>query len=212
MKGILFDEIHSYDDLNLVTSQIKIPPASVKTSFIDIPGGDGSIDQTEALGEVKYKDRGCEFTFTVFPYEDFEEKKTYVSNLLNGRRCKIILDKDPEYYWYGRCSINAYATDRNLRQIVVGATVAPYKLKTRLTEVVIPAGNNTVRTLINGRKSVVPTIDVTADDTKITFNNATHTLNIGKHTIANLELKYGENPVTVSSNGVVTFTYQEGEL
>ena len=211
MKGIYFDDIHSYTDLNLVLSGINIPPATVKTTYVDIPGGDGSVDLTEALGEVKFKSRECSFTFTVFPYEDFEEKKKYISNLLNGRRCKIILDKDPEYYWDGRCSIKEYSSNKNLHKLVVGATVAPYKLKTRQTIVTVPAGNSVVRELENGRKSVVPTITTTAD-AKIIFEGNTYNLGVGTHTILNIELKYGKNQVTVTSNSPVKFTYQEGDL
>lgn len=137
MKGIWFDNIHSYDNLNLILSSVSIPPATVKTNYIDIPGADGSLDLTEALGAVRYKDRSCSFVFSVFPYEDFEEKKKQISNLLNGRKCKIRLDKDSEYYWLGRCSVNNYASDRNLHKITVNATVAPYKYKVDETFVAV---------------------------------------------------------------------------
>ena len=147
MNGIWFDNIHSYEDLNLVLSVPDIPPATAKTNFIDIPGGDGSVDLTEALGEVKFKDRKCTFTFTVFPTDDFEVKKRQVSNLLNGKRCNIVLDKDPGYYWQGRCSINNYASNKNLHKIVVGAVVAPYKLKEKQTSVLAPfCGKNLLDT------------------------------------------------------------------
>lgn len=135
MNGIWFDDVHSWYDLNLVLAPVEIPPAIPKTNFVDIPGGNGSADLTEALGEVKFKDRDCKFTFTVFPYEDFEEKKRVISNLLNGKRCKITLDKDPHYYWIGRCSVNDYASDRNLHKIVVSAKLAPYKLRLKPTVV-----------------------------------------------------------------------------
>lgn len=211
MKGMWFDGVHSYEDLNLVLSSVSIPPAAVKTNYIDIPGGDSSVDLTEALGEVKFKDRGCSFAFTVFPYEDFEEKKTYISNLLNGRVCKIVLDKDPEYCWNGRCFVNEYASDKNLHKIVVGATVAPYKMKTTPTVVIVPAGESMAVTLVNGRKTVIPTI-TNAKEAKIIFNGNTYNLNPGTHTILNIELKYGDNHITVTSAGNVKFTYQEGDL
>lgn len=211
MKGIYFDDIHSYRDLNLVLSEVNIPPATVKTKYIDIPGGDGSVDLTEALGEVKYKDRDCSFTFTVFPYENFEKKKKQISNLLNGKRCKITLDKDPEYYWVGRCTINEYVSDKNLHRIVVGVTVAPYKLKRTQTIVTVPAGTSVAYTLENGRKSVVPTITTTAEATVI-FEGNTYNLGVGTHTILNIELKQGKHQVTVTSSSPVEFTYQEGDL
>ena len=211
MNGIKFDNVHSYTDLNLVLSQVSIPPATVKTNYVDIPGADGSVDLTEALGEVKYKDRACKFTLTAFPSDDFEEKKTEVSNLLNGKRCNIILDKDPDYYWSGRCSVDEYSSNKNLHKIVVGAVVAPYKLKNNQTKIVVPAGTAVVRNLPGGRKRVVPTITCTASAT-IVFNGNTIELNAGTHKNLTITLVEGSNPVTVTSTGTVTFTYQEGDL
>lgn len=211
MNGISFGNVHSYYDLNLVLSEVKIPPATVKTKFVDIPGGDGSVDLTEALGEVKYKDRACKFTFTVFPSDDFETKKREVSNLLSGKRYTITVDKDPEYYWLGRCSVDEYASDKNLHQIVVGATVSPYKLRQTVTSVSVPPGTNVTRTLINGRKTTIPTITCTAQATVI-FSGNTFTFNVGTHKDLDIALVEGANPVTVTSTGTVTFNYQEGDL
>jgi hypothetical protein len=137
VNGIRFGDIHSYENLNLILSKVDLPPAAVKTNFVDNPGGDGSWDLTEANGKVNYKDRTAKFTFSVLPADDFEAKKTEVSNLLNGRRFKIILDKDPEYFWDGRCSVNQYESNKKMRKIVVGATVAPYKLKQEKTCVAV---------------------------------------------------------------------------
>ena len=211
MNGIMFDNTHSYEDLNLVLSAVKIPPAAPKTNFVDIPGGNGSVDLTEALGQVKYKDRECTFTFTVFPQDDFEEKKREVSNLLNGKRCRIVIDKDPDYFWEGRCKINEYQSNKNIHKIVVGATVAPYKSKLNQTVVSVPAGENVIRTLWNGRKPVVPTITNTAQAT-IVFGGGTFTIGAGTHKILNIELGEGANQVTVTSTAAVQFEYQEGDL
>ena len=211
MKGMYFDSVHSYEDLNLVLSSVSIPPAEVKKLYIDIPGGDGSVDLTAALGEVKYKDRECSFTFSVFPQDDFEEKKTRISNLLNGMVCRIRLDKDPGYYYQGRCFVNEYASDKNLHQIVIGATVAPYKLKMSVTKVTVPAGNAVSATLTNARKSVVPTITTTAN-AEIKFAGNTFNVNAGTHTLLNIELKQGANTVSVTSTAPVVFSYQEGDL
>lgn len=138
MNGMYFGDIHSYADLNLILSKVDIPPAAVKTNIVDNPGGDGSWDMTEALGKINYKNRECKFTFSVLPTDDFEAKKTEVSNLLNGRRFKMVLDKDPNYFWDGRCSVNNYESNKKMRKIVVSATVAPYKFKHDKTRTFIP--------------------------------------------------------------------------
>lgn len=212
MKGIWFDNIHSYEDLNLILSKVDIPPATPKEIYIDIPSGDGSVDLTEALGEVKYTDREATITFTVLPQDDFEQKKKEVSNLLNGMRfSQIIVDKDPNYYWVGRCKINEYASDKNLHKIVVGAVLAPYKLKVGKTIVTAPSGEKVTVTLKNSRKSVVPTI-TNAENATIVFNDNIYELGAGTHIVLDIVLKFGNNQLTVTSNGTVKFIYQEGDL
>jgi hypothetical protein len=215
--GIYFDNIHSYYDLDLFLSKdgVEISPAEPKTVYVDVAGGDGSLDLTEAFGEVKFNDRECTFTFTVNPASDmtFEEKKTQVSNALNGKKCKITLDKDADYYYTGRCAVNEYSQDRRLLQIVVSATVKPYKLKQNKTiaTYTLTEKEQTV-VLKNGRKSVVPEITCTNDNTVVVFGNVTETLSAGTHKILDIYLKEGSNILKLSGSGTITFKYQEGEL
>lgn len=218
--GINFDNIHSYYDLNLILSKVEIPPAVPKEEYIDLAGGNGSLDLTEVHGEVKYKDReGCKFIFTMNPANDlsdsaFEEKKTEVSNALNGRLFeKITLDKDPDFYYQGRCKVDQYFSDKRIRQIVVTAKVKPYKLKQNKT-VSIVSLKSTAQTvnIENSRKTVVPKITCTANNTKIIFGSVEQVLNAGTHEILDFQLKEGDNIFTVSGSGTLTFEYQEGVL
>lgn len=161
MKGVKFNDIHSYEDLNLVLAPFQMPPAEPKTNFIDVPGADGSLDMTEALGEVKFNDRTGSMTFSVLPQDDFEVKKTQVSNLLNGIQCKITLDKDPEFYYFGRLSVKDYKANKMLRQITVDFRVHPYKYKNDVTIKTFDLTKNTQEVILsNNRKSVAPEIDL----------------------------------------------------
>lgn len=216
MKGIWFDDIHSYDDLNLVLSGVSISPATPKTTYVDIPGGDGSVDLTEALGEVKYKIRDLKFTFTVHPLDtmSFDEKCTEVANVLNGRMFnKITLDRDDEYYWTGRCTVTGYTQDKNIKQIIVTAKVNPYKLKQNVT-----VASFTMRTtpteivLKNSRKSVVPTIESNTTGS-IVIGSKVYNISAGTHKFLDICLTEGDNHMSLVGNlGTVTFTYQEGDL
>lgn len=216
--GVYFDDIHSFHDLNLILAPFVMPPALPKTNYIDIPGGDGSIDLTEAHGEVKYHDRDCKFVFTMNPNDDlsetaFEEKKTEVSNILNGRRCKITLDKDSEYYYLGRCTVEEYLSDKRVRQIVVSAKVHPYKFKQNETVVTFNiTEQETLYNLINSRKPVSPTIECTGDNTKIVWQTKEITVSPGKYDFLDIRLTYGTNQIILAGTGQVTFRYQEGDL
>lgn len=214
-KGIYFDDVHSFYDLNLILAPFVPTPAEPKTNYIDITGGDGSLDLTEGLGEVRYKDRNFEFTFSVNPSDKmtFDEKVSQVSNALNGKKCKITLDRDPEYYWEGRCTVNKYAQNKALKQISVKATVRPYKLKQNQTVASFELATAEKEiTLKNGRKSVVPEITCTNDNVTVVFGNITETLSAGTHKVLDIYLKEGNNNLKVLGSGTITFTYQEGEL
>ena len=163
INGVTFGTQHSLDDLNLILSKIDIPPAKPKTSYIDIPGGNGSIDLTEANGEIVYEDRTLSFTFTVHPDESatFDEVRSDISNQLNGQNCKITLDKDDDYYFYGRVTVDDYRTNKKVNEIAVKARVQPYKYKQNPTMVkfALSAQAKTVN-ISNSRKSVSPTVTV----------------------------------------------------
>lgn len=215
MKGVYFGEIHSYNDLNLILAPFTPAPAQPQTNFLKVPGRDGSLDLTEAHGEVKYNSRDFQFLFTVHPDDGmtFDDKVTQVSNALNGKRCKITLDRDPEYYWVGRCVVDKYAQKKNQGQITVKATVDPYKLKQSATvhAVALSSSEQTIL-LENGRLPVVPLIECTDDDTTITFGSTTIKLNAGTHKVLNIRFVEGFNELTVKGTGTITFTWQEGEL
>ena len=212
-KGVKFNRMHSFEDFDLILSKVEISPAIPKTNLIEIPGSDIPIDLTEALGGVNYSSRECKFTFTMNPSGDlseggFEAKKTEVSNALNGLACKIILDKDPDYFYQGRCIVDEYLSDKRIRQIVIKATVHPYKYKVTETTVSVTSGSHI---LSNDRMPVVPSI-TTTDETTLIFNGNTYALNAGTHKILNLQLKQGKNAVTVETEGTVTFKYRKGAL
>lgn len=212
--GVMFGRLHSYHDLHLILSKVDIPAAKPKTSYVDVPGSDGSIDMTETHGEVKYSDRDITFTFTAQPVgeREFEDLRTKVSNAINGRVFKISLDKDPGYYYLGRCEINKYSINKRNRQITVKARVNPWKFKQNETVAPFVLNGEKVISLTNSRKPVCPVITITGGDTAITFDGYTYTLEEGSHKILNIRLVEGVNKLILSGNSTVTFTYQEGEL
>lgn len=208
MKSIKFNDIHLYNDLNLVVAPFEIAPAKAKTMFLEIEGADGSIDLTEAHGEVKFSDRTGSLTFYVLPNDNWEAKKTEVSNLLNGLQCKMTLEKDPDYYYLGRFTINSYKSDRMLRQIVVDYRLKPYKYKQNVTTLKLVSG---IHTVTCSKMAVVPVITVEADAV-ITFGDRAYNLGAGTHQLLNIRFTEGDNEIKISSSKSVTFEFQEGAL
>lgn len=217
--GITFDDVHSYYDLNLVLSQSEISPAKPKTNFVDIPGGNGSVDLTEAQGDIFFYDRNCKFTFTMNASDDltdeaFEEKKTEVSNLLNGKRLRITLDKDSGYFYEGRCEVNEYLSNKKIRQIVITAKVDPYKYKQKRNELLfVPDGTEMTIVLKNSRMPVAPTILGFASDVVVRYEGERYLIEQGvPDNTHGIILKEGSNKLSLEATGLVTIEYQEGDL
>lgn len=214
-KGVLFGNIHSFYDLNLILAPFTPTPATAKTNFVDVAGSDEPIDLTEALGRVFYNARDFSFTFTINPDSkmSFDEKVTQVSNALNGKRCKITIDRDSEYYWIGRCVVNSYKQNKRIGQIVVNAKVNPYKLKQNPTvrSFSLTTEEKTVM-LWNGRKSAVPVFECTNDNTVVVFGDIVQRMSAGTHKFLDICFTNGINVLKLSGSGTVKITYQEGEL
>lgn len=215
--GVSFGDVHSFYDLDLILAAVNISPASPKEAYIDIPGADGSLDMTEALGEVKYKDRTATFTFFMNPGSDlseaaWEEKKMAVCNRLNGIRCNITLDKDPDYFWQGRCRVNEHTSAKKLRKFVVAASVAPYKLKKDETVYSVSLSESPSELkLTNGRKTVCPVFECTGAAVLV-IGDDTFNISEGTHKVLDIQLHEGTTTVTVSGTGTLNIKYQEGEL
>lgn len=215
-RGTDFGGIHSDQDLHLIQQSVDVQPAEPKTNYIDIPGADGSKDLSEQpAGRVVFKDRKIVWTFALYPGDNWDEKHREVSDALNGRACNITLDTDTEFYYTGRLAVSKYKYTKVLRQIVVEATCHPYKHKQMETEVTASLGTSFVSLfLFNSRKTVVPTITVTAATT-LRWKGNTYSLNAGTHKVLDVELKQGENTLearVTSGTGRITVTYREGAL
>lgn len=130
--SITFGDKNSYDDWHLVaTERPCVAPATPKTRYIDIPGGNGSIDLTDALtGRVSFSNREGSFEFYVlndYPGYNWADIYHAVSNYLHGQEMKMTLEDDPDYYYLGRFSINTWKTQKDWSTITVDYNLDPEK-------------------------------------------------------------------------------------
>lgn len=217
MRGITFGNIHT-DDMNLILSSVNIPPAQPKTNYIDIPGADGQVDLTEALGVVKYQMREAEFVFSTAPGHNIEDTKRKVSNALNGVYFnKIILDKDPEWYWQGRVRVDSYGNEYPCDKITVKATLKPYKLRDNvLTYQSTKAQDTRTVVLYNEKKIVMPRFITGNSGVQINCNGKSKYINPNTtFSDVSFSLNQGENKLVfiiyfISSD--FTIKYTEGSL
>ena len=213
MKGITFDTSHSYDAWGLYLTDKEIGVPTPKTSKVDVEGADGELDYTEYFGEVKYKNRVLKFTFEATPMTtaEFLDLISDIQDDIHGKLLKVALDDDPSYYYIGRALIADLTHKKGIGTIKIEVEAEPYKLKKTATKVKRTVTGTSEIVLTNDRKTVVPTITTTASMT-IGFGSDIVSVNAGTFRLPQLQLVRGENRLTVTGTGDITFEYQEGRL
>ncbi len=215
MKGIKFGNYHSYDDLRLILSKKEMGTPAVKSRKIEIEGADSALDLTDFFGEPKYEDVTHKFQFsTMEPQDEFLSQFDTVKNALHGKRMRVILDDDPLFYYMGRLHVSSFTSEKGIGSVSVEAECDPYKYKLAKTVFSKAVNGTSTITLTNSRKHAVPEISIeTASSLNIVFQQSNiWDLGSGSYTLPELELVEGENTVTVTGTGNITFTWQEGSL
>ncbi len=210
MDGVSFNGI-AVSNWGLYLSSCSIEKPTPKTSYIDIPFGDGSADLSEASGEVKFGMRKVSMILQgVMTTSELESLSSVIAGLLHGQKVKIKFDKDPSYYYYGRVSVS-YLKAKAIGEIVIEAVCEPYKYKNLLTEQVEVVTTSKVVILHNDRKTAYPKITATASFS-IAKDGITYSYGVVSDLQTTIPLFEGSNELTITGTGTITFGWQEGAL
>lgn len=127
---------------------------------------------------------------------------------------RVILDDDSHFFYVGRLDVSSFTSSKGIGKINIEADCDPYKYKAAKTVVTQAVNGETAITLANLRKRVVPEVLIEADSALHIVYNAYSVwdLGSGSYTLPELELKAGENTVSVTGTGSITFSYQEAGL
>lgn len=211
MKGVKFNNFHSYNDFSLVLSSKKIGVPQPKTELLEVPGADEMLDFTEFFGDVKYSNRKLEFEFTSVSRKDFINHFSEIQNALNGKRMQIVLDEEPNFYYSGRVSVKEWLSDKAIGKITIECDCNPYKLKNDKTVITNTVSTEKTVVLSNLRKHVVPLFKSDAEMT-IEFNGNSFSMSAGESRFPSIVLREGESTLKLKGNGTVTIEYQEGGI
>lgn len=106
-----------------------VAQAAATYKYVDIPGMDGQMDLTDYLiGRPTYSDRSGSFEFYVInDYGKWTERRTELTNFLNGRVMKLVLEDDPNYYYIGRFYMKEWRPGTDYSTVSIEYHVKPYK-------------------------------------------------------------------------------------
>lgn len=122
---------NSFSDWGLSkTSRTVITPPQIKSMTVDIPGGDGSIDLSDALtGDVAYQNRTYTDNFVfIGDRRNRERKINEISSALCGDIFEIEIDALPGWVYVGRPVItNIDKSSDCFLHITVSCEIEPYR-------------------------------------------------------------------------------------
>lgn len=121
---------NTYGSWGLIAEErpvITMPP--VKTDFQQVEFVSGSKDNTTAITKVPvYNDRTGSITFYVTEPKNWPDTLLNLAGYLHGKRLKMWLEDDPEYYYIGRWAINQWGSSEKFSTIQLDYTLYPYKI------------------------------------------------------------------------------------
>ena len=132
MSNDLTTEKNTWTDWGLIPdSPPMINPPEPDTKFVDIPGRKrGPIDVTTMLiGDVCYKRTSGSWNF----YREIGSVNTRrivynaILSFLHGRKGKVMLEEDPDHYYWGRFTVTLPKSIKNPMSISINYDLEPVR-------------------------------------------------------------------------------------
>lgn len=217
-RGLRIGNYNTAAELWTLTALAFSDPAQ-ETNYVDVPGRrKGPLDLSAALtdGDPVYGSRTLTATFESSEGTRLEREAriSAMVNDLDGLRFNIVLPDDPHHYLVGRVSVAKLYNDLAHASVRVTATCEPWRYNEAETVVALTAATTAkTATLLNsGRLAVVPLLEVRGGDVVLVYGAHSWGLSAGTYALPDLLLLRGDNVVTYSGAGVLTFTYREAVL
>ena len=202
--------------LGWLRETVNFPTPQSQSNTITVPGRNSPIRFTEALGRVAYQPRSFDMTFSMLgDRTDFDSLVSTVVNQFAGKLCRVTLTEAPTLYALGTLEASpTYDPLTGKGTLELSCTDGDAFLYHVEETVVNFSGGGTV-ILANDFMPVVPVITVSAETTlrwAIDGETFQKTISAGTWEIPELELRHGNNTISITGEGNVTLVYREGRL
>ena len=202
--------------LGWLRETVNFPTPQSQSNTIVVPGRNSPIRFTEALGHVAYQPRSFDMTFSMLgDRAAFDQLVSAAVNQFSGQLCHVVISDIPVLYSVGTLVASPSFDPNNGKGTLVLSCEDGDAYLYHLVETVVSVTGDGTVTLENDYMPVVPTVTVTEETTlRWTIDGeAIHkTISEGTWEIPELELRHGENTISVTSEGTTTFRYREGRL
>lgn len=209
MKKVIINGI-DLSTYKLVYESHYFPSPLPKTSFIDIPYGNGQIDLTEAIVPypVFYNREGTILLGLMRGQADFYQSEDALRATFLGKMAVVTIDDSWEYI--GRVIDLQFEHTYGFLRVVFVLNLKPYKLKPTITSLSYAInGTNNVQITNSSMPTTVKLITNASIQLKIGSNS--YSYNAGTHTIP-VKLLSGLNEWEFIGTSNITLQYQEGAI
>lgn len=121
---------NTFDDWHVLAEERPIfAPPVPKTTYIDIPGGNGTLDCSESLtGFPVYNNREGTFNFFVLNgYDEWFERYSDIMNFIQGKKLCAVLSDDPNWFYEGRFYVETWENGETWSKMSINYNVNPFK-------------------------------------------------------------------------------------
>lgn len=129
--SITIGTMNTWSNWHLIpSSRPLVSPPPVNEKMIEVPGRNGMLDLTEALtGAPTYGDRTGTWEFYVMHdyWSDWVTCYSTIMNYLHGKRLRVVLEDDPNYYYEGRLSVQNWNSPKDYSKIIIEYKLGPFK-------------------------------------------------------------------------------------
>lgn len=229
--GITFDGKHSYRDFGLtLADRIIGNPRKIKKKE-RVPYSNQVYDYSGIYGEQEYEERSLTYVFNIKDYDkiNLESKKTEVINWLMHpfQKIKLIDDYIPGYYFMAEVENNPDFSEMRFNgRLTVQFTAYPFRIAEReeghdiwdefnfildvAQETMFEVDETLKATLYNVgiKKAVYPIIEASAP-MEIKKGGTIYQVNAGTTQSYDFALSHGENKITITGNGTISFHFRK---
>lgn len=229
-EGDTSAKYNTWDDFHLIpkTRPVINPPEPV-TSYMEIPGSDIVLDYTETLSGLHFKPRVGSWTFYVENgYGDWESRYSRLLTLLHGKKVRVVMEDNPNYFYDGRLTINSWNSEKDWSMVEIGYVLGVYKNPTYsgsteeldwlwndLFDNIIYYGSfhvsdSKMRTVINPSSTNVEAKVSCSSQIVVTYVDTGVTITIPATTSGKLTIPPGNNKMKFEGNARVSLDYRMG--
>lgn len=230
---------NSWRDWYLIPSSrpsIEHPTANIK--YIEIPGSDGMIDLTDYLtGSAQYGMRTGSLSFFIDNgHENHETIRENMMRVLHGKKIKMRLDDDPDYYYDGRFTVGKLEPGASHSSISIGYQVDPYKWNIQFEgtspklwdtfnfekdydystvmypNITVATGETKTIQIFSGDCSFHLTVEWVSGSVTASFGGVTRVLTSAGTAVLGQSTKNGYANLVVSGNGAIKALWRGGSL